>query len=938
MRIPVLSGVIDGVSAAIARLRSLRAGVRDSTAVDAEMSEEFRAHMALRADDLVRGGLSPEAAARQARIEFGSPDHYKDRGRTARGLRPFDDLRISWLDFKLGFRMLSRYPGLTLVGGLALAFAVWLGATTFQIVTQALHPTLPFANADRIVGLRLWHIPSAGVEEQASWDLHRWRPSLKSIQDLGAYRPSEATLITRDGHAELVRGVEISASAFRIAGVRPVLGRALRDEDEADGAPPVIVIGYDVWQARFGGRSDVIDQTVRIGDLHAAVVGVMPQGFGFPVNENAWLPFRVRVADYGPRQGPMLNLFGRLAPGVSMKAAQAELALLGERASADQPVTHEHIRPQVIPYTKSVFDFSGWQYAAGMSLNLPVILLIVLVCGNVALLMYARAATRETEIMVRTALGASRARVVVQLFAEALVLGGFAAVVGLAVAQASHRWMLSSLMDELLGPNNIPFWVSDRLSVATMLYAGGLTVLAAGIAGVWPALRVTDGLGARLKAATAGGGGQRFSGVWTAVIVAQIAITLLAPLVTWAIQGDASKITSKRVGVSEREFLTLRLELDQEGTAGGDSSREMARQRFITGYGDLERRLLAEPRVAGVAFADLLPRMYHPHRLIELDSGGGAPLKRPWPAYRISASAIGPTYLDVLRAPVLVGRAFNQAEFAKGLGAPTSFRRGTEGGTVLVNQSFVKLILGGRNPIGRRFRYVHWEGNTEQPDQTKSGWFEIVGVVPDMGMSHDTQIDTKVAGAYHPASISAVYPVRMAVRVTGDPATFGGRLRAVAAEADAAFRVEALMPMAQLNDVELKFLSFWFRLLAVITGVALTLSLAGIYSVMAFTVSRRTREIGVRIALGAEPRRVALAILSRPLKQVVAGVILGAALVALLIGTAASDHLTILMVARQSGKLVVYSLAMLGVCLLACVVPVRRALAVQPTEALRAEG
>lgn len=932
-----------------ARVRSFWRGVRNPSDVAAEMSEEFRHHLELRIADLVRRGLSPADAARHARLEFGSTDYYLDVGREARGLRHADSIRISWLDLKLGFRMLVRYPGLTLVGGLALAFAIAVGAGTFELVHQLLHPTLPLDEGDRVVGIRLWHAAAMGVEEQASYDFVVWRGELKAIRDVGAFRERERNVIAPDGRAEAVDVVEMSASGFRVARVVPLHGRTLMDADELPGAPPVAVIGYGLWQSLFQGEADIVGRTLRIAGSNATVVGVMPEGFAFPVSHDLWTPLSLSLANVERRKGTWINVFGRLADGVTFRQAQAELAAAGLRLSAEFPDTHEHIRPQLMPYPKSIIDVSGSSYAVAMSVNLLVILLLVLVCANVALLMFARAATREREIAVRAALGAGRWRIVTQLFAEALVLGSLAAALGLVAVRYLLRWAISVAEAEVFGAGNLPFWFGDRLSPVTVLYTILLTVLAAAIAGVIPGLKVTRGLGMRLKGATASGGMLRFGGVWTGIIVVQVAVTIAFPVVTHAVRRDAVQIRNLDVGVRDEEYLTARVQMDPSAAAP-DASPEAFRSRFRRCMVELERRLTADPAVAGVTFADVLPRMYHDHRLIEVDAGGTAPMPPDWPAYRVSAASVGLSFFDVFEAPMHRGRRFTPSEHETGGGAPRAPAESVAGGPVIVNESFVRLVLGGRNAIGRRLRYVRFEGRpSEGMSQTLEGngghkfawpanlappaWYEIVGVVRDLGTAPEDG-DSKVAGIYHPVAFGALYPAKVAIHVKGDAASFGPRLYALATSIDPTLRLDAVLPMTRLNDTEIEFINFWFRILLIVSAMALTLSLAGIYSVMSFTVARRTREIGIRVALGGDPRRVMLAVFARPLAQVTVGALAGAALVMWISGAASYGGLKLAQCAGMAG----YSALMFGVCLLACVGPTLRALRVEPTEALRADG
>jgi hypothetical protein len=296
---------------------------------------------------------------------------------------------------------------------------------------------------------------------------------------------------------------EISSSSFRIAQGEPLLGRVLVAADERAGAPPVAVLGYDLWRTRFGGDPDVLGRTVQLGNEHATVVGVMREGFAFPVSHELWMPLRTETLDQAPRSGPAITVFGVLAPGVTLDTAQAELTTLGGRAAIELPATHEHLQPRVTPYAQLFFsDPSGEELGIFFSIYVFAVMLLVLVCGNVALLLFARAATRESDLVMRSALGASRSRIVAQMSAEALVLGGVAAVVGLVSASFVLRSWGVEFLEVNLG--RLPFWYDLRPAPATVLFAIGLTVLGSAIAGVMPALKVTRGMGSRVKQTSAG--------------------------------------------------------------------------------------------------------------------------------------------------------------------------------------------------------------------------------------------------------------------------------------------------------------------------------------------------------------------------------------------------------------------------------------------------
>jgi hypothetical protein len=343
--------------------------------------------------------------------------------------------------------------------------------------------------------------------------------------------------------------------------------------------------------------------------------------------------------------------------------------------------------------------------------------------------------------------------------------------------------------------------------------------------------------------------------------------------------------------------------------------------RFRAAHQELERRLAAEGAVVGVTFAETLPRMYHDRRYIELDDGGAQPKDPRWPGYLVSSASVGLNYFDVLAAPILMGRGFQAADLTR------------DARVVIVNESFVRLVLGGRNPIGRRLRRLQVDemGMTVATGKPPWPWYEIIGVVRDLGMSHAP--DPKVAGFYEPAATGSVYPVQLAVHVRGDALSFAPRLRAIAATVDPALRLESPTPVSQLNRGELVFIAFWFKLTVLVSAVAMLLSLAGIYSVTSFAVSRRMREIGIRVALGANRRRVIASTFSRPLAQVGTGIVAGGALAATLSFLILGGAIWPLGAIAVAG----YAALMMAVCSLACIVPTRRALRIQPTDALRAE-
>lgn len=818
---------------------------------------------------------------------------------------------ISWIDLKLGARMLLRYPGLTIVGGLSMAFGILIGTVSFEFASQIRNPTLPFQGGERVVGIQHVRIPEGGIVNPSLEDFRRWRDAIGSIEELSAFRPLQQNLSVAGGAAEPWPVAAITASGLQLPGVPALLGRVLDASDERSGAPAVVVIGHQLWQSRFGGDRDVLGTDVRLAGVPTTVVGVMPEGFGFPIAHQLWVPLRLDGLAGAGEQGPRLQVFGRLADGIGMEQAAGEVATRSAGASRGAPA---ELRPRVVPYVDSVVSVPRLGPEGSWALRVFMGMLIAIICGNVALLMFTRILTREGEILVRNALGAGRTRIVSQLFAEALVLSSAAAVLGLAFAGPS----LSRLMDTLridLDLSALPIWWSGEPSLRTMLYGLGFTLLTAIVAGVLPALRITGRrAGGRLRGMSAGGGGARLGGIWTVVMVAQVAVTVAFPPSAFVFYRYVDHQRTLDVGFPAEEYLTARFqmygedELDDEGGVTSD--------RFAAAWRELDRRLSTDPAVAGVTFAQTVPGLFHPLRPVELEGESGDSDGRP-PRERVGVGRVGVDYFETLGVSVRSGRAFRAEDLTSDV--PVA----------LVNESFVDGILDGRSAVGRRFRYM--VGQAEE----LGSWYEIVGVVPDLGTVVGDLDPRDDPGVYHPAAAGGLHPASILLHVPDGTESFLPRLRQAALDVDPALRLyePATVATTFSTSSNVRIMEFLFALIALGCVVGLLLSLAGIYSVMSFAVSRRTREIGIRVALGAEPFRIARSMFMRPVVRVAVGIVLGG-----LLGGWLSGQLLEGMTTGEAGVITLYAALMMGVCMLACVVPTRRALAIEPTDALRVEG
>jgi predicted permease len=808
--------------------------------------------------------------------------------------------RFSQLDFKVGLRMLARYPGLTAVGTVAIAVAIALSTLYFEAVNKWQNPRLSTPDGDRVVTIRNWDVNTFRVEGKSLYDLAIWREQVKTIENLGAAVQFVRNLATEDGRVETVRGAEITGNAFRLMGTAPVLGRTLTEQDEHPGEPPVVVISHALWTTRFGNDPAVLGRSVKLGTVGTTIVGVMPEGFGFPVSQRIWTPLRVDGSTLEPRTGPSVTLFGRLAPGASIDDVRTELGAIGARLASASPATHQHLRPRVTTYAKPLTESGESQMIMRILyvVNGVFLMLLAIVCANVATLVFARTATRSWEITVRSALGASRGRIIGQLFTEALVLAALGTVVGLMLAKVALRVGLG-----LVGGEALPFWVDDSLSWRTVMYAGLLTLFGAAIVGVLPALRVTRvNIQDALRSESAGRAGLRFGGFWTAVIVVQVAFTVALLPVAGGGVFESNRFNQRAEGIGAEHYLIASLDMDREDYAL-DSATFAARAR--QSLGELERRLSVEPGVERVAFADRLPVEDQFKYSIEVDTMAGVPATG---LRRSTLVHVAGGFFDAFGTRIVSGRGFTPLDFETG-------------SVMIVNESFARHVLGERNPIGQRIRIVTGEVESVGGDT----WYEIVGMVKDFGWQLPEPHEQ--SAMYRPSLPLVGRAGQIAVRVR-DPGEFAMRLRTIAADVDPTIRLTSVQPLAQAGGGEAR-INWALTSVAWLVGfIVLLLSATGIHALMSFTVARRTREIGIRAALGARPGRIVAGIFSRAFLQIGTGVVVGSALAAML-GLDSTRDVVLLLAA--DGIMLVVGLA-------ACAVPVRRALTIDPTEALRADG
>ncbi len=873
---------------------------------DRDFDQELETHLAMAEEDNVQRGMTPEQARRSARVELGGMVQLREAGHAARGLPRLDTF---WLDVKLGLRMMRKYWGLTLVAGLAMTVALGIGAVVFEFLDTVGGTSLPLEEGDRVVVIQTWDAEAQDGGASSQRDFERWRTQLRSVEDVGAFRMFERNLAIADGPAEPVSVAEMTASGFRLTRVQPLLGRPLVDEDERVGADPVVVIGYDVWQARFAAAPAVVGQTVRLGNTVHTVVGVMPEGFGFPLYHQCWTPLQADSADYVREGGPWGLVFARLAPGATLDGAQAELTTIGLMPPVAGP-TNEQFQPRVVPYANA-FTGDGPPPWLVRIILLLVTLLLVPPCANVAILVYARTVTRQEEFAARYALGASRGRIVVQLFVEMLVL----AVGAAAVALLLTRLVIWQVQDDIVQRGGVlPFWMDASLSSSTVLFVGGLAVLAAIIAGGVPALQATGRLMQSGLHALGSPTRVKLGVTWTALVVVQVAFSFA--LLPSSVEMTWGTVRSGLLGpgFAAGEFLTAQLVMDSETPP---TAAESEQREFASRFGDLQtelvRHLVAEPGILEATVPAAVPGA-EPWAHIEVD-GIPTPADGVFESnHLVRFNRVDDVFFDVLDLPVLTGRGFDAGDFEP------------ERAAVIVNRSFVLDVVGDQNPLGRRVRYVSLTDGEDLAASESERWYEIVGVVADLDSNK------AIRTIYHPAAPGQIHPVSLVLRMEPNASGVAGGLLEVTTALDPTLRADNLNTLDEIYRQQAVGNYMGASALVTVTLSVLLLSAAGMYAFISFTVNQRRREIGIRAALGAQPQRLHAGILGRALGQVGVGA-LGGVLVALLLGY----YLPVEQMGGWDvpGILPGAAALMIVVGLLAVVGPALRALRVDPTEALR---
>jgi putative ABC transport system permease protein len=792
---------------------------------------------------------------------------------------------ISWGEVRLALRLLVKQPILSVTIILALATGICVATMGFTFREELLNATLPYAAGDRFA--RLFGIDRDG--NRLDLDVERYhliRDQAKSFEFVGVGQSRPFNVRHAADDVELIRGAMLSPGTMRYLEAAPVLGRTLIAADGEAGAERVAVIRESLWRRRYSADPSIVGRQITIGAVQHTVVGVMPDTLEFPAIGEMWVAVDEESMS-GLATAPGQRAFGVLRPGVAFETASAEINQL----AAHLPISNEPGEINRLMVKSYLGDTSNGGDVLSAAMVFVLVMLLMVVASNVATLIFARTWSRAGELAVRTALGAPRTRVVGQLFMETLVLGSIAAVIGLAGAFGILRWLRS---DPLL--SDMPSWLLLYPTPRTMVFVIALTLLVGVISGLLPALRVTrhDLLNSLHAGRGFAAGG--FGRVGAVLLVIEIALSvgLLNGAVTMARAFDAQG--TDLPAVPKNQVLVAQL---------GWVRDPQMRDRIIEAARSL-------PGVVAAGAGENLPRQQSQPRPTAVEAIGDEPVQA---AMTAPSYAVGYQFLETVGGRTIAGRSLTTADFSEGA-APVA----------VVNEPFVRKFLGGGNPLGRRIRI-----ESPREDGSEEPWREIVGVVPDLGLS--VANPSMSAGFYYPDRDQFLW--HLAIRTTNDPLKLAPQLRAAAANVDPDAQLEEIRT---LDDADLEgraFLSFVGMGMTAIGAVTLLLSIVGIYALLSFMVTRRTREIGIRIALGATSRQVLRSVTGGAMLYLAIGGVLGS-----LLGLAVLSMRDYLLISIPDAGLwmpltIMLTLAVAGAA--ACWIPARRALAIRPSEALNAD-
>lgn len=802
-------------------------------------------------------------------------------------------------DLKFGLRMVVKNPGITSLAVVALAFGIGLTTISFSIVYGAVIRGLPFDQSEELLHIERSN-PSQGIESYSVsiHDFTDWRNRQTSFEDIAAFRMGTVNIAGGEGRPERFSGSFIQPAAFRLLGVQPVIGRVFAEEEDRAGGEAVIIIGHGMWQDRFDSDPNVLGQTVRANGETMTVIGVMPDEFQFPVGQDVWLPLRMSPADQPRDDGFGLEVFGRLKEGITQDMAELEFATIAGALAQEYPETNEGVMTIIKPYTE---EFIGSETAGILYSMLGAVSLVLLIaCANVANLLLARAAARTKEIAIRTAMGASRGRLIMQFLSEALVLAMLGGVAGTGIA-----YIGITAFDRAVQATDPPFWLDFKLDPVALGFIAAVSIMAALIAGVLPALQATGAkISDVLKDEGRGSSSLKIGKFARTLVVSEIAFSAGLLAVSGLMIKGIVKLSRVDLGFESEAVLTARVGLFET-----DYPEEEDRRRF---WDELQARVAAIPGVQTATLTSVLPGQGACCWRFAIE---GSEYEETQDMPLSGRAIVTPSFFDVFDLAAVSGRVFESGDLDGAV--PVA----------VVNQSFASLFFADGDALGKRVRTGGIESDND--------WQTIVGIVPDHGMSEVEDPEKRPEGMYVPLDQNIARFMTISMKTVGDPKSLVPQLREAVAGVDPNLPIYNVRTMDEVIAEETWFFGVFGTLFSVVGAVALFMASVGLYGVMSFSVANRTQEVGIRMALGAQRSSVLKMIVKQGLVQIGIGLVLGTGL-----GLAMTRGMEQLYFQVEPWDPTVFAgigliLGLTG--LAATLIPAVRATKVDPMEALRYE-
>jgi predicted permease len=810
-----------------------------------------------------------------------------------------------WQDLCYCLRTLRKSPGFTAVAVLTLALGIGANATVFILANAVLFKNLPFANSDRVLYISSENRENGFGRGESYPDYSYLESRVRSFQSLAAFSSLDVDISDRSTVPTQVRGLRATYNTFSAIGVEPFLGRDFLPEDVRPGAAPVAILAHTLWQNRYGMDRNIIGKTILVNNVPTVVIGVMPPGFRFPRATSVWLPL-IPLGQWQNREYRGLTVFGRLARTASLSSARAEMNLLAADLASAFPASDSRVGIQVETYNDYFTDSdTRLTYFALLG---AVAFVLLIACANVANLLLARAANRVREISIRAALGAGKLRIIRQLLVEGVILAGLAGILGSFLGIWGVRLFKAKLI-----PDDAAAYGSLSMDYRVLIFLIALVFLTGFLFGVAPAFRLSrlDPGVALKEGGHSSSGGKQMHFLSAVLVVGETALAFVLLVGAGLMIRSFLNMTRTPIGVRTDHILSMDLILR--------GNKYPTPQSQILFHRQLNERLQALPGIQSIAMASNLPGDGWTDFAYELE---GIP-SNPHKPLRVGGVVVSASYFSIFNIRQLRGRVFNSLDRASAVPV------------VVVNESFARMSWRDSDPVGKRLHLLMPPLNSPNaPASVAQAWLTVVGVVPDIVQSDSSE------GAHDPL-IYLPYPqlpqreMVIAARTVVPPGTLAGAFRSAVQELDPELPVTDLRTLDRLLWERAWPWRVYGSMFSIFAAIALLLASVGLYAVSANAVSQRTREFGIRMALGASDRNILRTVLMQGLRRLSLGLVAGFVgsfglnqfLQELLIGIRPLDPATYISVASI--------LALSTV--LGCAIPARRAMKVDPMVALRHE-